>query len=233
MKRIFIIFFPYLLLPLLVACQPQVIGGALLPTPYDVNRITVVKFKDSSLSNNVLVSNYRHNLVIAYTPEMLMIDSISDTHVDCPFVPFREDYYVLHWRWMGGVIQTGNKTTTNYTYSCLDNVHWTDIQSVNQMWEESESLITEPIEEIYHFFIKDLDKSMGVYYDYNGFPPYDSVFGYAVDKRLPFLPERPLRYYSKDDIMQYIHKNDSIFDVYLRLIHQQFEEHTYTTIWNN
>ena len=234
MKRIIIALLPCISL-LLVACRPHIMGNELPPTPYEEICITVVKFKDNSLCEKVLVSKYRTYFVINRSKEMVMIDSISSTHVDCPFIPLRNGYHVIHWRWMGetGLMRTINKTSANLTYSCLDNVRWEDVEKVSQIWDESEPHTSCPFQEIYQFFISELDKRLGIYYDSGYRPQYDSLWGGNMDKRLPFLPKEPLRYYTRESIGQYIQDNDSIFNVYLQVINQIFDENSQVTIWNN
>lgn len=238
MKRI-IIAVPACFLILLSTCTPRVIVVEPPSTTYDNCCISIVKFKDKRLSGHVLVqgsSSATNNILhICHSQEMDIIDSISSTHVVCPFIPFRDEFFVVHWRWMGenGPVRIQNKSTANVYNSCLDYVYWTDIKSLDQTWADSEPRTLYPFQEIYHFFVSDLDKRLGIYYDNDYRPQYDSLWNSDIDKRDPFLPEKPLLLYSRDSIMQYIHEKDSIFEVYLQAINQIFEENSQNTQWNN
>ena len=188
---------------------------------YENTYISMVKFKEKSLNNHVLVydgsygSSPDSKLSVKRPPMMRAIDSLSSTHITNPYVSLRDDYYVVHWRWMGerGLIRIVNLYNCNGLYSCLDNYCWADMKTLSGVWTAEEERTLAPFKEVYHYSISDLDKSRGVYY-YNYKPREDSL-GRVIDDRVPFGVELPL---TKENINWNIHKNDSVFDIYIMLL---------------
>ena len=184
-----------------------------------LNFLPVVKFCEDTLREHILVCNRNNDtskdakLYVNYPPTSRMVDSLSSSHIYNPYVALPNDYYVIHWRWMGLINKIQDVDICNSIYSTLDDYYWNDVSKFPVFTGNKEKHKLAPFTEIYYYPHNYLDKTCSGT-NHENLPPHYGFDFYNIGM-------------TKDDIYQLIYHNDSVFNEYLIILDSLFRNDLY------